>query len=112
MPRIIPRSSGYRRCPVETGCTSDGLYAFLSARRDRASSRSSVSEPTCALRFSASSNRVGTRPESRAFLNRNLKKDLDKIQGLLRLDLVHIPPRRQRTRERQRCRLVNRPRDG
>jgi hypothetical protein len=22
MPRIIPRSSGYRRCPVETGCTS------------------------------------------------------------------------------------------
>ena len=23
MPRIIPRSSGYRRCPVETGCTSE-----------------------------------------------------------------------------------------
>lgn len=25
MPRTIPRPSGYRRCPVETGCSSDRL---------------------------------------------------------------------------------------
>lgn len=26
MPRLFPRPSGWRRCPVETGCTSQSVY--------------------------------------------------------------------------------------
>ena len=34
MPRTIPRPSGYRRCPVETGCSSAALIDLGLVDRD------------------------------------------------------------------------------